>query len=287
MDRAKILCIILAAAAFSGCSGTGPPVVRVGSKNFTEQILLGEVIAQHLEERLGVRVERNLNLGGTLLAHQALVSGQIDLYPEYTGTALAAILDEPAATDPVAVRERVRSGYEHRFKVQWLDPLGIDNGFAMVVRKSSASTLSDAARRAQPWLLGVGYEFEQRRDGLEALRKTYGLQVSGVKTMDLGLLFKALEDGQVDMIAANATDGLLSKPGFQVLEDNKHAFPPYEIGIAVRQDALTRIPKLGEALAELSGKFSNDAMRRRNYLVDVEHVPIRQAASGFLRQAGL
>ncbi len=154
--------------------------MRVGSKNFTEQVVLGEIIAQHLEHRLHQKVERRLNLGGTLLAHQALLAGEIDLYPEYSGTALVAVLKEPIQTDPAAVLGLVRAEYARRFHVAWLDSLGINNGFAMVVRgdNKNLKTLTDTAQDARPWVLGVGYEFEQRVDGLKALQKTYSLRPS-------------------------------------------------------------------------------------------------------------
>jgi len=293
MDRTKTIpaLIALCAATLSlGSCARGNRAIRVGSKNFTEQVVLGEIIAQQIENRLHVPVERSLNLGGTLLAHQALVNGQIDLYPEYTGTALAAVLKDPIGTGAAAVRERVRSEYARRFQITWLDPLGIDNGFAMVVRAADPALTLSAAVHPPPapaWILGVGYEFEQRVDGLDALKKTYGLRFSTVKTMDLGLLYKALEDGQVNMIAANATDGLLSKGNLKVLADDRHAFPPYEVGIAVRDAALRHTPGLRAALAELSGKFTNAKMQQLNFEVDVRHASVAQVAQDFLRQAGL
>jgi glycine betaine/choline ABC-type transport system substrate-binding protein len=269
-------------------------VIRVGSKNFTEQVVLGEIIAQHLERRLHRTVERRLNLGGTLLAHEALVSGQIDLYPEYTGTALAAILkDSSAARDPAAVLDRVRSEYRRRFQVEWLDPLGIDNGFAIVIRGPEArqrhlETLSDAARVPGGWMLGAGYEFETRADGLAALQSTYHMQFpSAPKSMDLGLLYQALGQHQVDMIAANATDGLLSKLDVTILADDLHAFPPYQVSIAARQDRLREIPGLEAALLELSNKFTNRKMQELNYQVDGEHRSVPQVAAGFLKDAGM
>jgi len=285
MDRTKIIAVLIALAALGACKQSGH-VLTVGSKNFTEQGVLGEIIAQHLENRLHLKVDRSLNLGGTLLAHQALTSGEIDLYPEYTGTALTSVLKEPVNTDPAAVLARVQSQYRARYQVEWLEPLGIDNGFAMVVRASTnLKTLTDAA--ARPWNLGVGYEFEQRADGLKALISTYGLRVSSTRTMDLGLLYKALEDSQVDMIAANATDGLLSRGGLTILRDDKHAFPPYQVSIAVRRQALERIPGLREALAELSGKLNNATMQELNYRVDVLHHTAAETASEFLKQAQL
>lgn len=284
----------MALLTLGGCSpsGTKRPI-RVGSKNFTEQVILGEIIAQHLERRLHVPVERRLNLGGTLLAHQALRSGEIDLYPEYTGTALAAILKESVAGTPADVLARVRSRYLRDSQVQWLDPLGIDNGFAMVVRGSDAragnlESLSDAAKTRNGWILGVGYEFEQRPDGLPALDKTYGFRWNGrPKSMDLGLLYRALEQGQVTMIAANATDGLLSKSDLKVLQDDKHSFPPYEVAIAVREDSMRRTTGLRKALLELSGKFDNSTMRALNYRVDGEHRPVAKVAQEFLNVSGL
>jgi osmoprotectant transport system substrate-binding protein len=289
MGRTKAIAGVSAALALftllAGCSGSqaGCPL-RVGSKNFTEQVVMGEIIAQHLERRLHQKVERRLNLGGTLLAHQALVAGEIDLYPEYSGTALVSVLKEPIQTDSAAVLRLVRAEYSRRFHLVWLDSLGINNGFAMVVRgdNKELETLSEAARNGKPWILGVGYEFEQRVDGLKALQKTYALRTNGIKTMDLGLLYKALEDGQVNMIAANATDGLLSKLDVKALEDDKHAFPPYDLCIAAREEQLTAVPGLRAALSDLSGKFTDRKMQELNYEVDGRHRPIAEVAAEFL-----
>ena len=273
----------------AGCSSHS--AIRVGSKNFTEQVVLGEIIAQHLEHRLGQKVERSLNLGGTLLAHQAMLSGEIDLYPEYSGTALAAILKQSTVNDPGAVLQQVRDAYRSQFHIEWLDPLGIDNSFAMVIRGSDArarhlETLSDAAPLR--WALGVGYEFEQRSDGMPALENTYRFQWKGSpQRMDLGLLYKALEQNQVDMIAANATDGLLSKLDLKLLADDRHAFPPYQVCIAVRENSLQKHAGMREALAQLSGKLTNQKMQQLNYQVDGEHRPVAQVAADFLKEAGL
>jgi osmoprotectant transport system substrate-binding protein len=294
MAGTKTLAGIAAVLVLHGCSppGTKPPI-RVGSKNFTEQVVLGEIIAQHVEHRLHRSVERSLNLGGTLLAHQALLNRQIDLYPEYTGTALAAILKDPIETDPAAVLARVRSEYLRKFQAEWLDPLGIDDTFAMVVNGPEArarrlETLTDASKTPQPWTLGVGYEFEQRADGLTALDRTYHLRWKATPaTMDLGLLYKALEQGRVTMIAANSTDGLLSKMDLQVLLDDQHAFPPYQVSVVVRQDVMRETPGLREALAELSGKFTNRQMQNLNFQIDAQHRSVAQVAAEFLKQSGL
>jgi glycine betaine/choline ABC-type transport system substrate-binding protein len=279
MDRTKIVAGLIFLLA-----SCGPHVIRVGSKNFTEQVVLGEIVAQHLENRLHQKIARSLNLGGTLLAQQALLNREIDVYPEYSGTALAMVLKAPVGTD-------LKAEYARRFHLAWLEPLGIDNGFAMVVRGKDArekglKTLSDAARMG--WALGVGYEFEQRADGLAALKSVYGLQLKGSpKTMDLGLLYKAIEQGQVDMIAASATDGVLAKMDLVVLEDDRHAFPPYEVSLVAREEMLKEKPEMRAALLELSGKFTNAKMRELNYRVDVEHAGVGVVAGEFLRGAGL
>ena len=291
MDRAKTVAGLIAIVMMTGCSRQGAGgAIRVGSKNFTEQVVLGEIIAQQIERRLHRPVERRLNLGGTLLTHKALVAAEIDLYPEYTGTAIAAILkDAGPAKDRAAVLEHVRAEYRRQFRVEWLDPLGIDNGFAMVVRGADArgrglETLTDAARLNEGWRLGAGYEFEQRADGLAALRNTYHLRFTGApKSMDLGLLYQALEQKQVDMIAANATDGLLSKLDLKVLADDQGAFPPYEVCVAVREERLRSVPGLQAALSELAGKFTNRKMQEMNYRVDGEHRAAAEVAAEFLR----
>jgi osmoprotectant transport system substrate-binding protein len=293
MGRTKIIVgltlvvALIAALALWTVSNRG---IRVGSKNFTEQVVLGEIIAQHLEHRLHQKVNRQLNLGGTLLAHGALVNQEIDVYPEYTGTALTAILKDAPDNDPTRVLAHVRSEYARRFKIEWLDPLGIDNTFAMVVNGAEARAkhlekLTDAAMVNTPWALGVGYEFQQRPDGLAALDRTYHLHWTGSpQTMDLGLLYKALGGNQVTMIAANATDGLLSKLDLKVLADDKHAFPPYQVSIAASQDRLRDTPGMREALQELSGKFTNQTMQQLNYQVDGEHRPVSQVAAEFLKE---
>ncbi len=281
MARKKALACLIALAA-AGCSPSHRVVV--GSKNFTEQNVLGEILAQQIERRLKVPVERQLNLQGTLLAHGALVEGGIDLYPEYTGTALTAVLKLPLEKDPAAVFNRVRGEYQRRFHLTWLPPLGFDDTFAMVVRRDEHfTTLSEAARRSAPWKLGVGYEFLQRPDGLAGLVRTYGLKMNGQPvTMDLGLLYRALEDHQVDMIAANSTDGLLSALPLTVLADDRRYFPPYQCAVVVREDALRKFPGLRPALEALGGRLDDPTIRRLNYEVDGRHRPVAEVANAFL-----
>jgi glycine betaine/choline ABC-type transport system substrate-binding protein len=284
--RLFAIALIVLAIACSGCSRE--PAVRVGSKNFSEQLVLGEIVAQHLEHRLHGRVSRKLDLGGTLLAQQALVSGAIDVYPEYTGTALTGVLKLPPLKDPAKVLEQVRQGYA-QWHLAWLDPLGFENTFAMVVRREDAkgATLSDAGR-TRSWRLGAGYEFAHRPDGLPGLLSTYSLKMEGTpKTMDLGLLYQALARKQVDMVAGNSTDGLLAVLPVKILEDDRHYFPPYECALVIREDAERRFPGLKAALGELSGRITSDNMRRLNYELDGRHRPAREIARNFLKSSGL
>ncbi len=294
MDRTQIVaCVIVGlwASVIVGCTKEQP--ITVGSKNFTEQVILGEIVAQHLEHRLGRHVDRKLNLGGTMLAHHALVRGEIDLYPEYTGTALTTILKLPPISDPAAATALVRVEYQARFGVEWSDSLGFNNTFAMVIRgedarKNKIATLSDAAQYSPGWNLGVGYEFQQRPDGLAGLLKSYNLFLHGSpKTMDLGLLYKALELREVNMVAGNATDGQLSVLDVVVLRDDKRYFPPYDCALAVRSESLETNPPLRQALTELAGLFTDVTMRKLNYQVDGAHRPVREVAEQFLRDGGL
>jgi osmoprotectant transport system substrate-binding protein len=269
-------------------SCTHEPRVRVASKNFSEQLILGEIVAEHLENRLHGHVSRKLDLGGTLLTQQAMVSGDIDVYPEYTGTALTAVLKEKPLKNPAQVLQKVRKGYA-QWHLEWLDPLGFENTFAMAIRKQDGgpSTLTQASQ-PNSWKLGAGYEFAHREDGLPGLIKTYGLRLSGqVKTMDLGLIYQALTKHQVDMVAGNSTDGMLSVLPITVLEDDRHYFPPYECALVVREEAERQFPAMRPALVELSGRITSETMRRLNYELDGKHRPAREIARNFLRSTGL
>jgi glycine betaine/choline ABC-type transport system substrate-binding protein len=284
MARTALLGVVVFLA---GCSQSRQ--ITVGSKNFTEQLVLGEIIAQHLESR-GFSVDRKLNLGGTLLAHQALTSGAIDLFPEYSGTALTTVLKLPVAQSPDAVDQTVASEYRKRFGLEWLPPLGFNNTFAMVVRGDDPRfkrTLSEATQ-VPPFKLGVGYEFLQRPDGFPGLQKVYNLPIEGTpRSMDLGLLYRALEERQVDMAAGNSTDGVISAKNFRVLTDDRAYFPPYRAAIAVRAQTLDKHPTLRSALEQLSGKLSDELMRRLNYQVDGERRTARDVARQFLESQRL
>jgi len=285
MDRKTLLAVLSAGILMaSAVSCSRQKAIVVGSKNFTEQVLLGEILAQQIERRLGVPVTRKLDLGGTLLAHEALTGGSIDLYPEYTGTALTAVLKRPAAADPNAVLNAVRDGYRRQWNLEWMQPLGFNNTFAMVVRRDQNPATLSAAATARAWRLGMGYEFRERPDGLDGLLKAYHLRLDGEPvTMDLGLLYSALESRKVDMIAANSTDGRLAVLDVAVLTDDRHYFPPYQCAAVVRADALTRFPGLRGALEQLSGRLTDEVMRNLNYQVDGKHRRVADVAAEFLK----
>lgn len=257
-----------------GCRGHSG--IAVGSKNFTEQLVLGELLAQLLENAGLGPVDRRFYLAGTYICQQAILAGRIDMYVEYTGTALAAVLKEKPASNPEQVFQTVKSEYPRRFGLEVMPPLGFDNSFAIVMRREDARqagvrTLSDLARVAQRLRMGVGYEFMERPDGYKGLVSTYGLKFAEPpRVMDLGLLYRALESHQLDVAVGSNTDGLIAALGLVVLEDDKHYFPPYQAVPVVRRETLEKYPKVRQIFLRLSGRISADDMRRLNYAVDGE-----------------
>ncbi len=282
----KLLCLLVIAAGLSSCSHSDRVVV--GSKNFTEQVIMGEMLAQQIERKTHLPVDRKLNLGGTIVCHEALTAGQIDTYVEYTGTGLTAILKEPPAKDSNLAYQTVKDAYKSRFGIEWTEPLGFNNTFAIIVRKSDAEqfglrTISDAAPRTSRWVAGFGYEFIEREDGYPGLVKTYNLRFpSEPRVMDLGLTYKAVAGHQLDLIAGNSTDGLIGALGLVVLEDDRHYFPPYDAVPLVREAVITKHPEIREALRALGGKVSEEQMRLMNYAVDGEHKDVKQVVKEFL-----
>ncbi|MEO6164900.1 MAG: glycine betaine ABC transporter substrate-binding protein [Candidatus Binatia bacterium] len=260
--------------------------IAVGSKDFTEQVILGEILAQTIEAKLGAEVVRRFDLGGNL-AHGALVSGEIDLYAEYTGTGLLAILKEKPLADPQAVYRRVKAEYAKRFKLDWTEPLGFNNTFAILVRGEDAEkfklkTVSDAARVSAKWRAGFGQDFMSRPDGYPGFTKTYGFHFEETREMDLSLTYRALAENQVDLIAGNSTDGLINRYGLFQLVDDRHYFPPYDAVQVVRQATLDRYPALRAVLKQLGGILTVDEMRKLNYAVDGEKRRAKDVAREFL-----
>src|SRR6478736_4167479 len=284
MDRRSFLAAF--ALLLSGCTPRSSGVT-VGSKNFTEQLVLGELLAQYLG-RSTVLIDRRFYLAGSYICHQALLAGRIDMYIEYTGTALVAILKEKPVSDHAAVFNTVKDLYSRRFGLEVLSSLGFDNTFAMVMRGADArrlrlKTLSDATAISSQLRLGVGYEFLERPDGYKGLAAKYGFKFAEApRVMDLGLLYRALQNNQVDIVAGSNTDGLIAALDLVVLEDDRHYFPPYDAVPIVRRETLERHPEVAAALQKLSGRISAEDMRRMNYAVDGEKKDAAAVVKEFL-----
>ena len=285
--------LIAIASLLWNCQSNPSNTIVIGSKNFTEQLILAEMIAQHIEAKTDINVERKLNLGGTFVCHEGIKSGELDLYPEYTGTAYSAILKQPAQSDAKAIFQTVRKEYETQFDLSWSESLGFNNTFAMVVRGEDAkqfqlSTLSDLAKVAPQWQAGFGYEFVEREDGFKGLAETYNLKFSEApKTMDLGLIYRALSDKQVDVVAGNSTDGVLSRLDFVILDDDKQYFPPYEAAIVMRNDTLEKYPDLQPVIDQLVGRISEVEMQLLNDRVDSQGEDVTAVVTEFLAEQNI
>ena len=265
------------------------PLLRVGSKNFTEQLVVGELWAQALEAA-GARVERRLNLGGTLIAQQALLNDQIDLYPEYTGTGLGVVLKADTGGTADQVLDRVRAGYRERFGLDWVAPSNIDNGNVLLVlpataRRDGLKTLSDLARVSPHLTLSAGSEFADRADGLPGLKRVYGMEFHRLRQFSaLGLRYAALRHGQADVVNGYATDWQIAAGGFVSLADDKGLWPPYQLCAVVRQQALAGFPRLEAVLDPINQRLDNARMQELNRQVDQDGDEPRDVAARFLRE---
>jgi glycine betaine/choline ABC-type transport system substrate-binding protein len=293
ISRVEIGAVILVALSLVSCTGSHSDHVVVGSKNFTESFILGEIIAQQIETHTKLHVERRFYLAGTYICQQAILSGRVDIYPEYTGTALTAVLKQAANGDASGVYQRVKSEYEERFHLTLSPAFGFNDTFAMEIRGEDArrlniKTLSEAAKFTPQWRAGFGYEFMERPDGYRGLTQMYGLHFAGQpRIMDLGLLARALKDHQIDLAVGNATDGLIPALDLFVLADDRHYFPPYEAVPIVRQELLREHPEIGPILNAFANTISDSEMQAMNYAVDGQHHDTQQVAREFLRRHGL
>ena len=286
---ASLIVVIVAAVFFfsKGAITSSTQHIGIGSKDFTESLLLAELLAQTIESKTGIQVERQFELGGDLV-HRALVTGQIDAYVEYTGTAFTAILKHQPVSDPRAVYEQVQREYGEQFNLEWLAPLGFNNTFAILVRGDDArrlnlKTISDAAPFAPRWRAGFGQDFMSRADGYPGFARTYGLKFAEPpREMDLSLTYQALANRQVDLIAGNSTDGLIDRLGLVQLEDDRHYFPPYEAAPVFRRETLERYPQIRDAVNQLAGKLTDAEMRRLNYAVDGDKRDVKEVVREFL-----
>ncbi|HUK73924.1 MAG TPA: glycine betaine ABC transporter substrate-binding protein [Candidatus Bathyarchaeia archaeon] len=286
MDRRTFIASGLALLGGAGCSSHAE--LTVGSKNFTEQLILGEILQQALQSACHMPVEGRFYLAGSYICQQAILAGRIDTYVEYTGTAMAAILKQPISGDASQVYAYVTEQYQRRFRLDVMPSLGFDNSFAMVMRPDDArrlgvKTLSQLAPVAPQLRLGVGYEFLERRDGYHGLVETYGLHFAGApRVMDLGLLYRALENKSVDIVAGNNTDGLIAALGLVVLADDKHYFPPYDAVAIVRPVLFEKCPHARSVFASLAARITADQMRAMNYAVDGQKRDAAAVAQAFL-----
>ena len=273
-------------------SGEGV-TIRVGSKDFTEEFILAEMYAQLLEAN-GFAVERKLNLGGTPIAHQALLSDEIDLYPEYTSTGLLTVLELPVEKDRQKIIDAVRSGYEEQFQLTWLEPAPFNNtqALAMTKERSDATgikTYSDLSQKAGDLILGGPPEFLEREDGLPALQAEYGgFEFKDRKQLNPGLRYEALNNGQIDVVVAFGTDGQIGGFDLVLLEDDKDFYPPYQVAPVIRQDTLEENPQIAEILNKLAPMLDDQTMADLNWMVDgPEKMEPAAVAKQFLTEQGL
>lgn len=288
-----LACLLVAALwlAAPGCS-KGKQRIVVGAQASTEQMVVAEIVAQHLEHRLGRSVERRSGLGDEMIVYQALVGGQVTLYPDYAAALESAVLKERPDANAGVVLDRTRNELQRTARLELMEPLGYDAEPVVVVKSSVAAqakvkTLSDTESGPMKWKLGVSNDFQRRSDGL-AFLSTYKIPMSeGVRGMDVSALFPALEEGQLNMLVAGATDGHLTLPGFTVLADDRKAIPPYQACLLVRQDALEAEPQMRAALAELAGKLDLATMRKLDAAVQLDRRRVADVAAEFLSAAGL
>jgi osmoprotectant transport system permease protein len=279
---------LITATLISFNSQQTPATITIGSKNFTEQFILGEILAQQIENHTKLKVNRKFNLGGTFIAHEAVKAGKIAGYVEYTGTAFTAVLKEKVITDPQIVYEKTKQAYQEKYNLTVMQPLGFESTFAMIIRGDDAKkwqvkTLSEIAKYTPQMQAGFGYEFLERADGYPGLSKTYGLKFGKIKQMDLGLMYQALKEKQVDLVAANSTDGLIPVLNLVILADDKKYFPPYEAIPVFNQEILQKYPELADTINQLAGKISTAEIQQMNYQVDNQSQPVEDVVREWLK----
>ena len=289
----NLLSTLLLTTVLLSCGPPRTDRIVIGSKNFTEQLILGEIFAQHIENKTHLKVERRFYLAGTYICHQSILAGRIDIYPEYTGTALTAILKQPPKGTKQEVYNEIKSEYAKHFKLAIGQPLGFNDTFAMQIRgedarKLNIRTISEAAKYSPLWHAGFGYEFMERPDGYKGLAQTYNLHFAEEpRIMDLGLLARSLKEKRVDITAGNSTDGLIYAFDFYVLEDDRHYFPPYEAVPVMREQMLNKHPEVKQIVDELTGKITEEDMRQLNYAIDGQHRNVTEIVSEFLKKKNL
>ncbi len=285
---AVLAVLALTVTVFAGCT-SGKKVV-IGSKDFTENKILAEIMAQLIENNTDIKVERKINMGGTFVCFEAMKKGQIDIYPEYTGTGLTAQLKLPVETDPEKVYATVSTEFEKQFQIKWLKPIGFNNTYALAVPQELASknnleSISDLGNFAKDLVFGAEHEFFNREDGYDGLIKVYDLTFKNIAKMDVSLKYQAIGQGKMDVTDAFTTDGQLKALNLKVLKDDKNFFPPYYAAPIVRDEVLESNPQLEELLNKLAGTIDDQKMQELNYKVDNEKQTIKKVAEDFLKEA--
>ncbi|MGK7890119.1 MAG: ABC transporter permease/substrate-binding protein [Leptolyngbyaceae cyanobacterium] len=280
--------IAVGVGAIAPLWSSNPGTITIGAKSYTEQIVLGEILAQTIETNTNLKVNRRFNLGGTLICHEALKAGQIDGYVEYTGTAFTAILQRTPVSDRQAVYDDVKQTYGEQFDIEVFESLGFDNSFAIVIRREEAerlniTTLSEAVQYAMEWQPGFGYEFLEREDGYQGLVNAYGFTFKAApKPMEVGLTFQALKEGKIDLLASGTTEGLIAALDLVILEDDKNFFPPYEAVPLFNRKTLDKYPNVEPAIEQLADIMSLNDMQQLNYQVDQQGIPVALVVEEFL-----
>ncbi|WP_353106829.1 glycine betaine ABC transporter substrate-binding protein [Acetoanaerobium noterae] len=277
----------------TACSSQEPKTVVIASKPHSEQYILAEMLSLLIENHTDIKVEKKLGIGGgTSNIHPAMLSGDFDIYPEYTGTGLLFVLKEDLITDSDELYKRVQDRYLEEYNIKWLGLYGFNNTYALAVKESTAQTYNletydDLALASKDLVFGAEYDFFERDDGYEALKDAYGFEFKDTKEMDIGLKYEAIGSDEVDVINAFSTDGLIKQYNLKVLEDNKNFFPAYQAATLIRKETLDKYPELEEVLEKLTGQISDDEMIQMNYQVEKENMDPRDVAEQFLKAKGL
>ncbi len=293
MNNRLIAALLFAVIGLAGCGSHSADTIVIGGKKFSEQSILGEMYAALIERNTHLRVERRFWLGGTQVVHQAILKGDVDIYPEYTGTAYEVVLKQHSLKDPRRVFDAVKSAYAARFHLLWLDPIGFNNTYALTMRADEAKrlgirTITDLAGKSSALIAGLDPEFLERPDGWPGLEKTYGIAFSGrPRQLDPGIVYRAVANGDVDVVDTYSTDGRIPAFKLVVLQDDKRFFPPYYAAPVVREEALREHPELRQVLNKLAGKVSESDMQRLNYEVDQQEKRPEDVARRFLKEKGL
>lgn len=286
------LCLAIALTILSGCSSSSEKKIVIGSKNYTENMVLGEILTQLISAKTDLKVQHKENLGGTMVCFEALKKGELDAYMEYTGTGLTALLKKDVVNDADKVYDIVKEEFNKQYQITWLKPLGFNNTYAVAIRedfadKNGITKVSQLAPLAKDLVFGAEHEFFDRQDGFDGMVEAYGLRFKGEQKMDIALKYQAIGEGKMDVTDAFATDGQLITYKLKVLEDDKNFFPPYYAAPVIRNQTLEKHPELEEILNQLENKINDEEMQKMNHKVEAEKKSTKEVAKEFLQSKNL